>query len=123
LWVDAVEKVGGTALARNNRIPGDDFLNQSCAFTGRLESMLLGAPSKSFFNSIGQELRCSAGGQRVRFTPPMSGHDQQRATNPTNPTNPMGLERSCSVRAVATFSVLDQPFALQDCAERSARRR
>ena len=54
IWVDAVEKVGGTPLARNNRIIGADFLNQSCAFDARLESMLLRDPSKSFFNSIGQ---------------------------------------------------------------------
>jgi hypothetical protein len=50
---DAVEKVGGMPSVRNNRIAGDDFLNRSCAFGGRLESMLLGdPPSKSFFNSI-----------------------------------------------------------------------
>jgi hypothetical protein len=46
---DAVEKVGGTTPARNNRIPGDDFLTRSCAVSGRLESMLLGDPLKIFF--------------------------------------------------------------------------
>jgi hypothetical protein len=45
---DAVEKVGGTAPARNNRIQGDDFLNRSCAVSGRLESMLLGDPPNLF---------------------------------------------------------------------------
>jgi hypothetical protein len=52
LLTDAVEKVGGTAPARNNRIPGDDLLNRPCAFSGGLESMLLGDSLKSFFNSV-----------------------------------------------------------------------
>src|SRR6266699_949465 len=35
--------------ARNKRIMGAEFLNRSCAFDARLESMLLGAPLKSLF--------------------------------------------------------------------------
>jgi hypothetical protein len=36
-------------LARNNRIMGANFLNQSCAFDARLESILLGDPLKILF--------------------------------------------------------------------------
>ena len=39
----------GTAPARKNRIPSDDFLSRPCAFSGRLEPMLLGDPSQIFF--------------------------------------------------------------------------
>jgi hypothetical protein len=46
---DAVKKVGGMPLARNNRIMGANFLNQSCAFDARLESILLGDPLKILF--------------------------------------------------------------------------
>jgi hypothetical protein len=46
---DAVEKVDGMPPARNNRIAGDHFLNRSCVFGGRLESMLLGEPLKILF--------------------------------------------------------------------------
>jgi hypothetical protein len=42
----------GVPPGRNNRIVGDNFLNRYCAFDGLPESMLLGAPLKSFFNSI-----------------------------------------------------------------------
>jgi hypothetical protein len=52
---DAVEKVGSTASARNNRISGDDFLNRPGAFSGRFESMLLGDLPQIFFNSIDPE--------------------------------------------------------------------
>jgi len=51
LLTDAVEKVGSTALARNNRIPGDDFLNRPCALSGRLESMLLRDPPQNRFST------------------------------------------------------------------------
>jgi hypothetical protein len=57
LLTDAVEKVGSTASARNNRIPGDDFLNRPCAFSGRLESMLLGVLPQIFF----QQYRSQSG--------------------------------------------------------------
>jgi hypothetical protein len=48
---DAVEKVGGMPSVRNNRNAGDDFLNRSCAFGGRLESMLLGDPPQNPFST------------------------------------------------------------------------
>jgi hypothetical protein len=51
LLTDAVETVGSTASARNNRIPGDDFLNRPCAISGRLESMLLRDPSQNRFST------------------------------------------------------------------------
>src|SRR6266446_1379041 len=44
LRVDAVEKGGGIQPAHNNRIMGASFLNRSCGFDARVESMLLGAP-------------------------------------------------------------------------------
>jgi len=46
---DAVEKVPGMPPARNKRIMGAEFLNRSCAFDARLESMLLGDPLKILF--------------------------------------------------------------------------
>src|SRR5262252_3867461 len=49
LWVDAVEKVGATLTTRNNRIAQAGFLNRSCAFDARLESILLEDPLKIFF--------------------------------------------------------------------------
>src|SRR6516164_4370591 len=52
---DAVEKVGATLTTRNNRIAQAGFLNRSCAFDARLESILLEDPLKIFFDSIGQE--------------------------------------------------------------------
>jgi hypothetical protein len=48
---DAVEKVLGMPPARNNRIMGAEFLNRSCAFDARLESMLLGDPPKNPFST------------------------------------------------------------------------
>jgi ATP-dependent DNA ligase len=51
LLTDAVEKVGSTASARNNRIPGDHFLNRPCAISGRLESMLLRDPPQNRFST------------------------------------------------------------------------
>jgi hypothetical protein len=53
LRVDAVEKVRGIQLTRNNRIIGLDFLNRTCAFEAHFESILLREPPKSFFDSIG----------------------------------------------------------------------
>src|SRR5262252_10856098 len=49
LWADAVEKVGATLPTRNNRIAQAGFLNRSCAFAARLESILLEDPLKIFF--------------------------------------------------------------------------
>src|SRR5262252_7385122 len=49
LWVDAVEKVGATLTTRNNRIAQAGFLNRSCAFDARLESILLEDSLKIFF--------------------------------------------------------------------------
>src|SRR4030095_14651605 len=36
---------------RNNRIMGANFLNRSCAFDARLESMLLGVPPQNPFST------------------------------------------------------------------------
>jgi enoyl-ACP reductase-like protein len=41
---------------RNNRIVGANFLNRSCAFDARLESMLLGSSVKTLFR---QHRRCA----------------------------------------------------------------
>src|SRR5262252_9134080 len=49
LLTDAVEKVGATLTTRNNRIAQAGFLNRSCAFDARLESILLEDPLKIFF--------------------------------------------------------------------------
>src|SRR6266446_4081090 len=49
LRVDAVEKGGGIQPAHNNRIMGASFLNRSCGFDARVESMLLGAPPQNLF--------------------------------------------------------------------------
>ncbi len=49
LMADAVEKVGGILLRRNNRIVGVHFLNRTCAFRPHFESMLLRNPLKIFF--------------------------------------------------------------------------
>jgi hypothetical protein len=38
-------------LARNNRIMGANFLNQSCAFDARLQSILLGDPPQNPFST------------------------------------------------------------------------
>src|SRR5215813_1925826 len=46
---DVVEKVGATLTTRNNRIAQAGFLNRSCAFAARLESILLEDPLKIFF--------------------------------------------------------------------------
>jgi hypothetical protein len=48
---DTVEKVPGMSPARNKRIMGAEFLNRSCAFDARLESMLLGDPPKNPFST------------------------------------------------------------------------
>jgi hypothetical protein len=47
-----VEKVDGMRPERNNRIVGDDLLNRSCAFGGRLESILLGDPPQNPFSTV-----------------------------------------------------------------------
>jgi len=44
-WPIAVEKVCGMPSVRNNRIMVADFLNRSCAFDARFESILLAAPA------------------------------------------------------------------------------
>jgi hypothetical protein len=62
---DAVEKVRGILLTRNNRIIGVDFLNRTCAFDAHFESILLRDPPKSFFDSIDQ-LRPSGAKTAVR---------------------------------------------------------
>ena len=49
LLADTVEKGLSMRPARNNRIMGADFLNQSCVFDVHLESMLLRAPLKILF--------------------------------------------------------------------------
>jgi hypothetical protein len=49
---EAVEKVAGILLERNNRIVGVGFLNRTCAFDPRSESMLRIDPAKIFFDSI-----------------------------------------------------------------------
>jgi len=54
LWVDAVEKVGGTLTGHYNRIKTGKILNRYCVFGSSFESMLPGKASKSFFDSIGQ---------------------------------------------------------------------
>jgi hypothetical protein len=51
LLTDAVEKVGDGAPARNNRIASDDFLNRTCAFGGRLESILFRGPPQNPFST------------------------------------------------------------------------
>src|SRR5262245_53878012 len=63
-WVDAVEKVGDGAPARNNRIASDDFLNRTFAFGGCLESILFTGPPQNPFSTAsvkpghGGEVRC-----------------------------------------------------------------
>ena len=49
LLADAVEKVSATLTTRNDRIAQAGFLNRSCAFDARLESILLEDPLKIFF--------------------------------------------------------------------------
>ncbi len=51
VWVDAVEKVRGILLERNNQIIGVDFLNRTCAFDPHFESILLRDPPKIFFST------------------------------------------------------------------------
>src|SRR5215470_18684206 len=43
------KKFGATLTTRNNRIAQAGFLNRSCAFDARLESILLEEPLKIFF--------------------------------------------------------------------------
>jgi hypothetical protein len=65
---DAAEKVRGMATERNNRIVGATFLNRICAYSARLESILLADCLKIFFRQlrpnrslVGRELRNAAG--------------------------------------------------------------
>src|SRR6266446_8907891 len=51
LRVDAVEKVRGILLTRNNRIIGPDFLNRTCAFEAHFESIWLRDHPKIFFST------------------------------------------------------------------------
>jgi hypothetical protein len=68
LWVDVVEKVGGTLLERNNRIIRGDFLNRTCAFDPHFESMLHKDPPKIFFDNIDHGLPLRLRCQHVRCT-------------------------------------------------------
>jgi hypothetical protein len=52
--VDAVEKVGRGRRVRNDRIEEVCHSNQGCASTGFLNQSCAAAPSKSFFNTTGQ---------------------------------------------------------------------
>src|SRR3972149_2762630 len=63
LLTDAVEKVDDMPPSRNNRIMGADFLNRSCAFDARLESMLLGGTPQNPFSTASTKsgCRCSFG--------------------------------------------------------------
>ena len=49
VMADAVEKVRGIPLTRNNRIIGVDSLNRTCASVVHFKSILLGEPPKIFF--------------------------------------------------------------------------
>jgi hypothetical protein len=51
LWVDAVEKVRDIPAERNNRIREVDFLNRTCAYDTRLESILLADPPENPFST------------------------------------------------------------------------
>jgi hypothetical protein len=58
-------------LARNNRIMGANFLNQSCAFDARLESILLADPPQNPFSTasvISDRLNRRPKSTDVRFT-------------------------------------------------------
>ena len=54
---DAVEKVRSVPSARNNRIILADFLNRSCAFDARFESILLAAAAQNPFQQHRPESR------------------------------------------------------------------
>jgi len=66
LMTDAVEKVGDGAPARNNRIASDNFLNRTCAFGGRLESILFRGPPQNPFSTVSVKSGPTA------MSPPMS---------------------------------------------------
>jgi hypothetical protein len=76
-----------SALGRR-RAASDDFLNRTCAFVGRLGSIVQRTPSKSFFNSI-DPLRSSAGLKsrsapvscRTEVCYPFSRNNEQQAEN------------------------------------------
>src|SRR5215472_16294747 len=69
LRVDAVEKVGATLTTRNNRIAQAGFLNRSCAFDARLESIFLEEPLKIFFRQHrSKPERLAASTSRPLFT-------------------------------------------------------
>jgi len=77
LRIDAVEKVGVTLTTRNNRIAQAGFLNRSCAFDARLESILLEDPLKIFFRQyrslaakpLSEQVRCYSESGRDRDVP------------------------------------------------------
>jgi hypothetical protein len=56
---------------RNNRIVGDDFLNRSCAFGGRLESILLGDPPQNPFSTVSVKTGNALTEQMFSASPPI----------------------------------------------------
>jgi hypothetical protein len=118
LRVDAVEKVGGALRGRNNRIIGDDFLNRSCAFGDRLQSILFGdSPSRSSFNSSGQGRPSRPRPLTVRLSPDC-GHiaaSQRTAGVGQEPTHGASASAPCrrtfradrtSFRCPSTYRIL-----------------
>ena len=77
LRVDAVEKVSATLTTRNNGIAQAGFLNRSCAFDARLESILLGDPLKIFF----RQYRSRREDLTVRKSLPLNPHKRKSALN------------------------------------------
>jgi hypothetical protein len=67
---DAVEKVGGTKAARNNRILGVDFPNRSCGFETGFESILLCNPLKIFSTAESGHKRTRALHKPMSALPP-----------------------------------------------------
>src|SRR5262245_48573872 len=84
LWVDAVEKVGDGAPARNNRIASDDFLNRTCAFGGRLESILFRGPPQNPFSTASVRVGHSAVSARCPICPQADMSRLSRWCNPGN---------------------------------------
>jgi hypothetical protein len=66
---DAVEKVRGIPLERNNRIIRVYFLDRTCALHPHFEPALLRAPPKSFFDS-NDPIRTSTGAPGHQNGPP-----------------------------------------------------
>jgi hypothetical protein len=65
LRADAVEKVRGMPAERNNRISGASFLNRTCAYGARLESILLADPPQNLFSTASIN---NGGYDRTRIT-------------------------------------------------------